>query len=32
MRKKIRPPKILKWLLIKTSSRGEDFTISGDFE
>ena len=32
MKKKIKPPKMFKWLLIRTSSREEDFTISGDFE
>jgi len=31
-KKKIKPPELFKWLLIKTSSREEDFTISGDFE
>jgi len=31
-KKKIKPPKLFKWLLVRTSSREEDFTISGDFE
>jgi len=32
MKKKIKPPAIFKWLLVRTSSREEEFTISGDFE
>ena len=31
-RNNIKPPALFRWLLLLTSSREEEFSISGDFE